>query len=292
MASEENINIVLKKLYEESEQKITTGAMINRAYTDKISIETIQEKVEAQMNAIKVGIYEINPKFKEGSKNYDITKEEIIKVMTDYEQNLRELSEFYDGKIEQLILRKVELEANLVGSLINEEFLYQSVEKKKEQKEKDGVKENVVSTLKKVFDKITNKKQEKVEVDVRLLQNMQDGKDLERELETDLDNKIEKTKDEQKENKVFLEKIEKEIRLIEEEIKRINERKKQSLYEAMEIGDKQLTLTIKKPKMFKKITRFFVSRFNTSKVIKNTIIEPLSNRIESFKNNELSNMKG
>lgn len=292
MSSEENINLVLKKLYKESEHRVTTDAIINRAYTDKISKETIQEKVEAQMNAIKVGIYEINPKFKEGSKNYDITKNKIIKVMAEYEKNLKELSEFYDGKIEQLILRKVELEANLVGSLINEEFLYQSVEKKKEQKEKNSVKETVASTLKKVFDKITNKKQEKVEVDVRLLQNMQDGKDLERELESDLENKIEKTKQEQKENKICVEKIEKEIRLIEDEIKRINERKKQSLYEAMEIGDKQLTVTIKKPKMFKKITRFFVSRFNTAKVIENTIIEPLNNRIESFKNNELSSMKG
>ena len=44
--------------------------------------------------------------------------------------------------------------------------------------------------------------------------------------------------------------------------------------------------------MFKKITRFFVSRFNTAKVVQNTIIEPLNQRIESFKNNELSSMKG
>ena len=166
------------------------------------------------------------------------------------------------------------------------------MEKKKVEKEKDGVKQTVASAFKKVFDKITNKKQVKEEIDVRLLQNMKDEKDIEQEVETDLTNKIEKKKDEQKENKQFLEKIEKEIRLIDEEIKRINERKKQSLYEAMEIGDKQLAVTIKRTRMFKKITRFFVSRFNTAKVIENTIIAPLNERIEGFKNNELSSMKG
>ena len=60
----------------------------------------------------------------------------------------------------------------------------------------------------------------------------------------------------------------------------------------MEVGDKHLAVTIKKPKMFKKITRFIVSRFNTAKVIENTIISPLNQRIESFKNNELASMKG
>lgn len=58
----------LKKLYDESQNKVETEAMVRRAYTDRISTDTINEKVTAQMNAIKTGIYEINPKFKEGSK--------------------------------------------------------------------------------------------------------------------------------------------------------------------------------------------------------------------------------
>ena len=291
MDSNQDINLALKKLYEESENRVKTNAMINMAYTDKISSETINEKVEAQMNAIEIGIKDINPKFKEGSKNFDITQSAIKKTMAEYEQALKELSQFYDGKIEQLILRKVELEANLVGSLINEEYLYQNVKKIKEQKDKDDIKTSISSTIKKVFEKMVTKKQEKQEVDVRLLQNMQDAKDLEQEVNVDLENKITKTEKEEKENKSFVEKIEKEIRLIDEEIKRINERKKQFLYEAMEVGDKHLAINIKKPKMFKKITRFFVSRFNTAKVIESTILEPLNQRIESFKNNELSSMK-
>ena len=290
MENEQDVKEALKKLYDESESRVKTDAIINRAYTEKISSETINEKVEAQLNAIKIGIHDINPRFKEGSKNYDTTKSEIVKVMAEYEQALKELSEFYDGKIEQLILRKVELEANLVGILINEQYLKEIAEKRKNQKDK--VKENVSNTLKKIFEKIANKKKNNTQIDVRLLQNAQDGSDVEKEITEEIATKIEKNVEEQKENKEFLEKVEKEIRLIDDEIKRINERKKQSLYDAMEIGDKYLTSTIRKPRIIKKITRFFASRFNTPKVVENTIIEPLNQRIESFKNNELSNMKG
>lgn len=292
MENEQNVAVALKKLYDESEYRVKTNAIVSRAYTDKISKETIEEKVEAQMNSIKISMHEINPRFKEGSKNFDTTKEAIIKVMAEYEQALRELSEFYDGKIEQLILRKVELEASLVGTLLNEEYLYQEIEKSKKQKDFDHVKDTISSTIKKVFERLTNKKKDKQEIDVSLLQKMQDAKDVEDEIDVGNSKKIEVTEQEKKDNKEYLEKVEKEIRLIDEEIKRINERKKQSLYEAMEIGEKYMTVTIKKPKMFKKITRFFVSRFNTAKVIENTIIEPLNQRIESFKNNELSSMKG
>lgn len=292
MENEQNVAVALKKLYDESEYRVKTNAIVSRAYTDKISKETIEEKVEAQMNAIKVSMHEINPRFKEGSKNFDTTKESIIRVMAEYEQALKELSEFYDGKIEQLILRKVELEAHLVGTLLHEEYLYQELERSKKQKDFDHVKDTISSTIKKVFDRLTNKKKDKQEIDVSLLQKMQDAKDVEDEIVVGNSKKVEVTEQEKKDNKEFLEKVEKEIRLIDDEIKRINERKKQSLYEAMEIGEKYMTVTIKKPKMFKKITRFFVSRFNTAKVIENTIIEPLNQRIESFKNNELSSMKG
>ena len=292
MENEQNVAVALKKLYDESEYRVKTNAIVSRAYTDKISKETIEEKVEAQMNSIKISMHEINPRFKEGSKNFDTTKEAIIRVMAEYQQALKELSEFYDGKIEQLILRKVELEAHLVGTLLHEEYLYQEIERSKKQKDFDYVKDTISSTIKKVFDRLTNKKKDKQEIDVSLLQKMQDAKDVEDEIDVGNSKKVEVTEKEKKENKEFLEKIEKEIRLIDDEIKRINERKKQSLYEAMEIGEKYMTVTIKKPKMFKKITRFFVSRFNTAKVIENTIIEPLNQRIESFKNNELSSMKG
>ena len=288
----QEITILLKKLYEESENRIKTDAIVNRVYTEKISEETINEKVNAQMNAITIGIREINSKFTEGSKNYETTKNTIVETMTNYKQALIELSEFYDGKIEQLILRKVELEASLVGAIINEEFLFEIQEKKIKQKDLDKVKDAIKGGIKKVIDKISKKKKNNVQMDTRIYTNLQDGKDIEKELTHNIEAKIEKNENDRIINKEKIEKIEKEIRLTNEEIKRINERKKQALYNAMEIGDKSISTNIKKPKMFKKIKRFFASKFNTPKVVFSTIIEPLNNRIESFKNNELANMKG
>ena len=133
-AAKKELCIKLKNFYNESENRVKTDAMICLAYTDKISTETINEKVNAQMNAIKIGIKEINPKFKEGSKNYEATKELVTETLAKYEDALIELSEFYDGKIEQLILRKVELESSLLGSLLNEEYLRQNHEFKTKQK--------------------------------------------------------------------------------------------------------------------------------------------------------------
>jgi len=282
----------LKKLYDESQNKVETEAMVRRAYTDRISTDTINEKVTAQMNAIKTGIYEINPKFKEGSKNYDTTKKLVSETLANYEKTLIELSEFYDGKIEQLILRKVELEASLVGSILNEEYLSEKVIRKNEQKDNDKVKKSVTDNIKSAIEKITNRKKAKNEIDFNDISKLIDGQDVVSEIDTKLNKRIEKTVEDKKINKEFLAKVEKEIALIDDEIDKINERKKQSIYDAMEVGDKAIATNIRKPRMFKKITRFFVSRFNTAKIVESTIIEPLNLRIEGFKNNELINMKG
>ncbi len=282
----------LLKLYNESEGKIKANAMVSRAYVDKISIDTINEKVNAQMNSIKVGICNINPKFKEGSKNYETTKKLVSETLSKYEQALVELSKFYDGKIEQLILRKVELEASLISAILNEEYLSQSIEKRNNQKENDKVKKSVKDNIKSALEKIKNKRSNNVEVDPKMITNLLDQQEVAIELEEQLSNKIEKTIKDKNENKEFLNKVEKEISMIDTEIDRINDRKKESIYNAMEVGNKEMTATIRKPRVFKKITRFFVSRFNTAKVVETTIIEPLNSRIENFKNTELSSMMG
>ncbi len=108
------VAMVLKGVFERTSEGIDLDAMVNRALTEKITSETINQKVNSQMNAITIGIRNINPRFDEKSKNYDITKAAILDSLTNYEAALVELSEFYDRKIEQLILRKVELEAHLL----------------------------------------------------------------------------------------------------------------------------------------------------------------------------------
>lgn len=141
------------------------------------------------------------------------------------------------------------------------------------------------------MDKLSTKKKQN-EVDINLISKAQDAKDIEDEIEEQLSARIQKTKEEKTKNKDRISKVEKEIHLIDEEIKRINERKKQNLLDAMEIGDKWVTTTIKRPRTFTKITRFFSSKFNTPKIITKTIINPLNLRIEEFVNNELANVKG
>ena len=137
---QEGVYFALKKLYDESENKVEADAMVSRAYAKRISDETIKEKVDAQLNAIKAGIKDINPKFKEGSKNYDQIKTLVTDTLSDYEQALKELSNFYDGKIEQLILRKVELEADYVGSILNEQYLKDVINIEKDLQANDGLK--------------------------------------------------------------------------------------------------------------------------------------------------------
>ena len=290
-AAKKELCIKLKNFYNESESRVKTDAMVCMAYTDKISTESINDKVNAQMNAIKIGIKEINPKFKEGSKNYESTKELVTETLAKYENALIELSEFYDGKIEQLILRKVELEAGLIGSLLNEEYLRQVHEIKAKQKESDKVKKSVKENIKSVFEKLKNRKKEN-NFDPRLMAQLMDEQDVEHEIEDQITKGLEKSEEDKKINKEFIEKAEKEISLIKAEIERINERKRKSIFDAMEVGDKALVTSIKKPKVFKKITRFFVARFNTAKVVQSTIIDPLNLRIESFIVNELASMKG
>ena len=283
--------IKLKNFYNESENRVKTDAMICLAYTDKISTESINDKVNAQMNAIKIGIKEINPKFKEGSKNYDTTKELVTETLAKYEEALTELSEFYDGKIEQLVLRKVELESGLLGSILNEEYLRQTHELKTKQKESDKVRKSVRENIKSVFEKLKNRKKEN-HFDPRLMEQLMDEREVEIEIDDQINKGLEKSVEDQKVNKDFIEKAEKEIALIKAEIERINERKRKSIFDAMEVGDKAMVTSIKKPKVFKKITRFFVARFNTAKVVQSTIIDPLNLRIEAFRINELANMKG
>lgn len=290
--TDQEICIKLKNLYDETENRIKTNAMVSRAYIDKTSLDTINEKVNAQMNSIQAGIYNINPKFKEGSKNYEQTKKLVAETLASYEAALLELSQFYDGKIEQLILRKVELEAGLIGSILNDEFLREKLVRNNDQKENDKVKVSVKSTIKAALERFKQRKSVERTIDPMEISKLMDQQDVVCEIDRELTHKVEKTEEEQKDNVDFIANVEKEISMVNAEIERINDRKKKSIYEAMEVGDKAISTTFKRPRVIKRITGFFVSRFNTAKVVESTIIDPLNLRIESFKSNELSSMKG
>lgn len=291
--TDQEICVNLKRLYNETENQVKTNAMVSRAFVDKVSAETINNKVISQMNSIKTSIYNINPKFKEGSKNYELTKKLVTESLAAYEQALIELSQFYDGKIEQLILRKVELESSLIGTILNAEYLRQELASNTDKKENDKVKTSVKDSIKFVLEKFKNKKNNKSEsISPMEISKLMDQQDVVCEIEQQFSNKIEKSQTDKINNDEFSKKIEKELLLINSEIERINDRKKQSILDAMEVGSKDITTSIKKPRVIKKITSFFASRFNTAKVVETTIIDPLNLRIESFKANELNDIRG
>ena len=291
--TDQEICVNLKRLYNETENRVKTNAMVSRAYIVKVSTETINDKVSAQMNSIKTGIYNINPKFKEGSKNYEETKKLVTETLASYEQALVELSQFFDGKIEQLILRKVELEASLIGTILNDEYLREELVSDTDKKENDKAKLSVKDSIKSVLERFKIKKAEKTNViDPMEISKLMDQQDVVCEMEEQFSSNIEKRKDDKVKNAEFSKKVEKEISLINSEIERINERKKESISKAMEVGGTDMVTTIRRPRVIKRITTFFASRFNTAKVVETTIINPLNSRIESFRTNELSGMKG
>lgn len=291
--TDQEICVNLKKLYNETENRVKTNAMVSRAYIDKVSTESINNKVTSQMNSIKTGIYNINPKFKEGSKNYEETKKLVTETLASYEQALVELSQFFDGKIEQLILRKVELEASLIGSILNDEYLREELVADTDKKDNDRVKLSVKDSIKSVFERFKIKKTEKTNIiDPMEISKLMDKQDIVCEMDEQFSSNIEKRKVAKVRNMEFSKKLEKEISLINSEIERINERKKESISKAMEVGGTEMVTNIRRPRVIKRITTFFASRFNTAKVVETTIINPLITRIENFKSNELSGMKG
>lgn len=282
----------LKKIYDETETKVITEAKIKSAYINKVSLDTINEKVNNQLNSIKVGIHRINPKFKEGSKNFDKTKTLVTEILASYEQALIDLSEFYDGKIDQLIIKKVELEADLIGSIMDEKYFSYLIDETEKRKSSDEVKNVAKGNFLSAFNKLINRKKENKSVDPYTMSKLIDSNDIKMEVEESITQKLERVSNRKHENKGIILNLEKEIARVDDEIERLNDRKKKNIYEAMEIGDKAISTTVKGPKIFTRITRFFIGRINTANVVENTIIDPLRLRIESFKNNELSNIQG
>lgn len=284
------VAMVLMNVLNKTTDSIENDAIVKRAFIDKVTIEAINQKIENQMNAISVGIKNINPKFGEKSKDYETTKELISSTMANYKSVLVELGEFYDTKIEDLILQKAELEANLLGSIIRDEYLIRKESKKIKQKENDGLKAKIVNAFNSMTDKLTNKKKSGKEIDVSLISKTKDAVDVQKEISSQMSARLEKTLSEKEENQNNIMEFERKIKIINEEINRINEQKKATLWDAMEIGNKEINTTLKRPKMMTKIKRFFSSRFNTSKLIIKTIIEPLNFRIEEYRKNDMVNM--
>lgn len=287
--TEEKAILELKKFCNLATENIKMSAIINRALTDKKSVDIINKKVSAEYNAIQAGIYNINSNFNENSKKYAEIKQEILNILTEYEAVLTEYSKYYDLKIEKLITQKAELESHLVGKIFTEEEL--KTEKFFKEKEKGKLKKSLTEGFKKILDKFRGEKDKK-NIDVQMISKMQDNIDINLEDDAAIDKKLVNLDEFDNNNSTEITNIENKIEKINEEINRLNEEKIEALKNAMESKDKWIVIsTIKKPKVFTKVKRFLASRFNPSKIVMKNVIEPLKLRIQNFKNNELINVK-
>lgn len=289
---EEYASLALKRFYDTATKNIQTSALVNRALADKISTETINQKVNNQLNSIYTSMNRINPKFNETSKNYGIIKQDILDVLTDYEVALTEFSDYYDLKLEDLILQKVELESSLVGKVFREENLKKDERNKIISKDKDFLKLTFSEKARSIADKFSLKKQANDAIDSIDIRKLQELEDLEVEQNNKLDKKISKIQENNKTNQAEIAGIENKIKKIEKQIKEINEKKRLGLESAMETREKWISVTLKRPSVWSKAKSFFSNRFSTAKVVSKTIIAPLKMKVKEFRVNELEGLKG
>lgn len=143
-------SIVLKNRYENVKNEITLTAILNRVYAQKISNETIQTKVSNQLHSIETSINRINPKFSEKSKNYDKIKEQIMDILNQFELNLRQFCEVSDNEIQEIILKKVELEYKVLMAIINTEYFERREKNESKAKQRNKINQNMKNSLEKL----------------------------------------------------------------------------------------------------------------------------------------------
>ena len=175
---------------------------------------------------------------------------------------------------------------------MKDEILLEKTEKKVD--EKENLTSKVSKGVKGIVEKINfkNQNKEKEYIDVSLYNKVQDIADIKQEVNQKMENRVKKAKEDSSKNSTQIQKIDEQIKNIDLEIKKVNEKKQQNLMNAMEMGDKWIAVNLKRPKAFTKIKRFFMSKFNTTKLIHKNVITPLNNLVKEFRETELANVKG
>ena len=273
-------SILLKNTKEKIANEIILTANLSCIYAEKKSTEVIQTKVNHQLNAMEIAINRINPKFTEHSKNYDKVKKQMLDILSGYETNLKELCSIKNAQIQEVILKKAELETKLLMAILTKEYLY----RKESNKPKSDTKNKLVHNINTALEKIKKKAKEKKQIDISLINIIQDGQQIEEEI-------IEKTQfsHQYQENLNVIQKLEQEIKIVDTQIKELHEQKIQIVLDGMEVGNKAISTQIRKPRTLKRITKFFANRFNPYKVIVKTVFEPIEQRIQEFRIKELGN---
>ena len=280
----------LMKIFSEAESAIKSSALVTRAYYSRTSDDTINEKVDHEMNAIKTSIQEFYPRFKDGSKNYEKIKYLVSTSMIDYEKNLAELGHFYDIKIDNLILDKVENESCLCYSILSKRYFNDRAKIRDNLKNNDRAKFSVRETMVGFIDKFSRKKEEKQSIDPMMMNKLMDSQDIVNDFNSFNDHEYNRIIEDARANEEDIATFTKKVKEIDEKIIKLNDEKKAKIIDAMEDGGKDVSVVIKRPKTFSKITKFFAIRFNLLGYIQNSVISKLNDRVRRYREEVLSNI--
>ena len=268
--NEKSISVDINRIYKEITNDIKLTAILNKVYSFKMSNEMVNTKVKNQLNSINFSIAQINPKFSDKSKNYGKVSNIILITMSEYENILKQLCDSYDEKINELIYKKVEIENKILLNIINESFSIGN---------KPSIKKKITKTVNSAIDKIKGKIKKNEVIDVGLINKLQDGQDVANEI-SDSENVNQN-----------ITVLNDELIDINKKIQQLNKEKENQIMNALENGEKEVSTDLKKPRSFKKLTKFFANRFNTYNVIMKTVITPINQRIGSLQESVVQDEK-
>lgn len=282
----ENKYVSLMKYYEDSKEKVKRSAMEGGHEIIEETKDSVNLKVNDELILIKKEVNQIDSKFSEENKNYSKIKDMISKVMVEYETSLKKLTDYYDRKIEDLILKKVEIEAALIMANISVEYFNDKEIIRNYQKENDRAKKSITETIGNFAGKILKNKNENKSMDPYEMRMFMDSQDVVNEIDATNNENYDEIIRLENINKTNIENYKKEIAKISEEIVKLKQEKIEKLTSAFEKTDS--LDEVRHQNFFQRIIKFFEIRLNRISSVEKYVILPLKHRIEEYNKNELS----
>lgn len=154
------------------EENCVLSAKLRSVYANRLTQEIVRQKVGNQLNSMKASILNINPKFQEKSKNYEKVNAEMTQELEEFEEVLKRFADIFDGKMQDLIYQKLELELKWLIAT-NQENVNQTekksfFKKRKTAKNKQENDEIAIDT-----EKLKKQIQKNVEMQKRLMEQKQ-----------------------------------------------------------------------------------------------------------------------
>ena len=289
---EQYIAMVLDKVWKKYSENIIIQALVDFSYSEKLTQETINKKINNRLESIDSQILAINPFYNENLKKYDVTKREILDSITLYEDTLKKYSSIYDEKIQKLLIKRVELETRKIGLLLKDEYLEEKTELRVEANQ--NISNKISTAIKNIMSKISSKPSKPAEmqqIDVSVYNDAMDVAEYEYSVQKKVKEKLDHVKKHSKDNDKVQFRIEEKIKQVNNDIDELIDKKVEQLVHAMESSDKWIAIANVKPPIFVRIKSFFVSKFRTAKAVHNKIIVPFNDLINEFITNELQDVK-